>query len=70
MEFDKELLARRLRGLRGEQRLSREALGKLSGVSADSILKYECERVTPSVEAVAALATALDTTPNHLLGWD
>lgn len=55
-----------LRGLRESKELSQDALAKLVGVSARTILNYEAGHRTPGIWHVQRLAKALGTTPGYL----
>lgn len=70
MPFSKSGLAARIRGRRAELDLTQEELADKAGVNKDTIFRYENETFMPSAESLNALAQALDTTPNYLLGWD
>lgn len=67
--FDKEMFAARLRGLMAEQRVTREALAEMTGISPDAVGKYARGVFTPGADKLCKLAEALGTTPNHLMGW-
>ena len=72
MDFDRQLVASRIRARRAELDLTQEELtnraGGLGGPT--SLSKWESGLYLPSAENIVALAQALDTTPNYLLGWD
>jgi len=56
-----------LRELRKIKGLTQEALGKMVGVSRDTIRRWETEETYPGVEELGALARALETTASVLL---
>ncbi len=58
----------RLRGLRTASGLSREQLAVTAGKSMSAVIAYEQGREAPGVNAAAALAEALGTTVDALLG--
>jgi len=65
--MDKKLIARRIRQYRYLEKISQESLADKVGVSDTYIRKLEAGERTPSLKMVMALASALNTTPNHLL---
>jgi DNA-binding transcriptional regulator YiaG len=46
----------------------REELGDV--VSERTIKRWRSGRAVPGIEALPFLARALNTTPNHLVGWE
>lgn len=72
MQFDRDLVAARIRGRRAELDMTQEEVTDLAGGlgGANSLSLYESGKSLPNVENLAALAHALCTTPNYLLGWD
>ena len=70
MVFDMATMAARIRGKRAELNLTQEDLAERIDVSPDLISKYESAVHRPGSDKLFALAQALDTTPNYLLGWD
>ncbi|MEG0990523.1 MAG: helix-turn-helix transcriptional regulator [Gordonibacter sp.] len=54
---------------RTEARMGRKELAKKSGMSEQTIGKYERGEMMPLLETVCVLAVALDSTPNELCGW-
>lgn len=70
MSFSKERFASNLRSRRAYLDLSQEELAKATGLSKDSIVKYESgEGYTPGADKIYALSEALQTSPNELMGW-
>lgn len=63
-------LGRRLHMLRWTKRLSARELDELTGgqVAANTILRYERGQVEPQATSIAALALALGTNIDYLLG--
>ena len=59
--------ARKLARLRGEAGLSQTDLSFRSGVSVDSLRRWEQGRATPRVAAIAKLALALGVSVNVLV---
>lgn len=57
----------RLRKLRRAKGLSAVQLGKMLGVSDVAVLKYENEKMKPSLGNIQGLATALETTVDFLI---
>lgn len=54
--------------VRKKKKLSQAALGKLIGTSGDVIGRYERGDIKPSVDVVAKIADALETSVDYLLG--
>lgn len=69
MPFDNSTLAANIRAERARRRISQEELAEKTGVSAASIVAYESAVSKPGVDKLFAIAEALGTTPNDLLGW-
>lgn len=70
MKFDADGFAARLRGKRAELDMTQQQLADLAGVSQGSIFQYEDGGCLPGADKLCALAKALGTTPNYLLGWE
>lgn len=70
MPFNKNVFGARLRGKRGELDISQGELAERSGISLASINQYENEGYVPGADKICALALALGTDPNYLMGWD
>ena len=70
MRFELETFAARLRGKRAELDLTQEELAKLAGISQGAVFQYEDGGYLPGADKLCALAQALGTTPNYLLGWE
>lgn len=66
-----ESIAERVKKRREELGLSYGELSKLTGIPKSSLFRYESGDIKniPSGK-LAILAAALDTTPEHLIGWD
>ena len=60
----------RLRQLREERGLSRDAFAKKLGVSNETIYRYENNIQNPSLDRVKQIATILRTSVDYLLGID
>lgn len=60
--------AARLRKAREDRDLSQSALARLAGLQPSAIAHFEGERRKPSFDNVRALAKALETTADYLLG--
>ena len=60
-----------IRKLRAERGLTLEALGKAVGVSKQTIQRYENGQIsTIPYDKILSLASALNVTPGHLMGWE
>lgn len=60
MKFNRDLLLQ----LRKAKKLSRDALGKASGITGQAIWKIECGRTkSPDIPTINALAAALEVSP-------
>ena len=57
--------------LRKERGFTQEELAKAAGVKPQTIYKYE-KGIVKNIpfERIEALASALDTTPSRLIGWE
>ena len=53
---------------RKAKNLSQKELTEIFNTSHTTIGKYECDEMTPSIEAVKKLTKILDTTIGYLLG--
>jgi transcriptional regulator with XRE-family HTH domain len=62
------LLGENICRLRKAKRLTQAELGQLVGTSGPVIGRYERGEMTPSVEAVARIADALDISMDYLVG--
>lgn len=60
----------RLRQLREDRGLSRDALAKKVGVSKESIYRYENNIQSPSLEKTRQIAIVLRTSVDYLVGLD
>ena len=64
------MIGKRLKELRKEKGLTLEELAERIGTSKQTIHRYENGIITNIPhEKIEALATALDVTPAHLMGW-
>lgn len=65
------MLDKNLRTLRKRKGLTQEALAKAAGIRPQTIYKYE-KGIVKNIphERIEALASALETTPSRLLGWE
>ena len=61
-------LGDRIAGLRKQNNLNREELGKMVGTSGAMIGKYERNEMTPSVEMAKKIALALKVSLDYLAG--
>ena len=62
------ILGQRIATVRKQKSLSQAALGKLVGTSGDVIGRYERGDITPSVEVVVKIASALEISLDYLVG--
>ena len=69
MAYSRETVAARIRGLRAERSMSQTDLATAANVSIDAISHYEKGDYAPNADKIPALCTALDCSPNYLLGW-
>lgn len=60
-------LGERIKQLRKEHGWSQAELGERIGTDSQRISRYENERITPSIDALIRLATALDVSIDYLL---
>jgi transcriptional regulator with XRE-family HTH domain len=60
----------RIKILRTRQRRSLAALAGATGIPESTLRHYERGRAQPPIDKLEALARALESTPNVLLGWD
>lgn len=58
-----------IKQLRVEAGFTQKELGKKSGISEATIRKYELGLRNPKIGNLKKIATALNTTPEDLLGW-
>lgn len=69
--FDSKAFGKNVKEARREAGLNQSALAEMAHfASASQISRLETGRKTPSLEALASIATALNTTPGALLGPD
>lgn len=62
------LQGHRIKLLREKHGMTQQELGELLGTDGKQMIRYEKERTDPGSEIIAALATALHTTSDYLLG--
>lgn len=67
MGYATEEFGRRLRKTRRAADVTQDELAELSGVSKDSIVRYEDGSTTPGLDKAHDLAAALDVTLDDLL---
>ena len=61
----------RIKRLRKELGLSADELGEMIGKDRSTIYRYERGDIeTATIDVIPRLARALQTTPQHILGWD
>ena len=60
-------LGEKLTLLRNRKNLSKKDLGELAGIHAVTISKYEHNQMIPSLEAIAKLAKALNSSTDYLI---
>jgi len=68
MRFNDEF-AGNLRAARAKADLSQSEVAEKVGINIGSLQKYENGDMTPGADKLPAIAEALGTTPNALLGW-
>lgn len=68
MTYSNDTFAHRLKVARAEARMSQADLANASGVDANSIARYENCTVTPGLDKAYALAVALGTDLDTLVG--
>lgn len=65
-----EGMAQRIKELRKEKGLTLEQVANIVGVGKSTVRKWETGMIANMKrDKIAALATALGTTPAHLMGW-
>lgn len=65
------MISERIRRLRKESGMSLEQLAELVGTSRQTVHRYETGAITNiPYDKIEALARALNTTPQSLMGWD
>lgn len=65
------MLGERIRTLRRDAKLTQEDLARKVGTTKQNIYKYEKGIITNlPIDRLEALASALDTSPAQLMGWD
>ena len=68
-EFDVKELAANIRAARARADITQGELAEASGVNITTVVAYESGSIVPGADKVYALAQALGTTPNALMGW-
>lgn len=63
-------IAARMRARRKELGLTQAEVSRRAGMWPHDIWRFEAGRNTPNTDAIPAIARALETTPNKLLGFD
>lgn len=64
-------MAQRIKALRQEKRLTLEQVANVVGVGKSTVRKWETGMIANMKrDKIAALAKALGTTPEYLMGWD
>lgn len=64
----KTTFGKKLRGCREDKGLSQQELAKTLKTSHSVIGRYECDEMSPSIDAVNKIAAILDTAVGYLLG--
>ncbi len=70
IEVDIKALGERIRELRTECGLSQKQLAAKIGVATNTVSQYESGKSKTSIDVLANLAVALDTTTDFLLGLE
>lgn len=61
----------RIYSLRKKKKYTLEELGKIIGVSKQTVSRYESGEITHiPYDNIVAIAKALDCTPGYLMGWE
>lgn len=61
----------RIYSLRKQKKITLETLGKMIGVSKQTVSRYESGEINNiPYEKIEALAKALDCTPGYIMGWE
>lgn len=69
MLFEKNVFAANLRAERARRDMSQSELADATGLNLATISQYEDGVFVPGCDKLCALATALNVTPNDLVGW-
>lgn len=67
MPYDKERVGNRLSALRKDKGMSQEGLAKASGISVNSIARYETGEVCMGLDAAFDITAALGCTLDQLV---
>ena len=67
--FDMGVVAANIRAGRGRADKTQAQLAEEIGAGVSTVVKYESGEMIPGGEKVWALAEALGTSPNDVLGW-
>ncbi|MBW7932346.1 MAG: helix-turn-helix domain-containing protein [Gemmatimonadaceae bacterium] len=65
-----QILAQRIKLLRERQRMNQAQLAQKSGLTPAAISQIEAGERVPAFKTILALAKALETTPDDLIGFD
>ena len=65
-----KILAKRIKELRTEKKLSLDKLGKIIGVSDTAIMKWEQNKSEPTAINILQMATYFNVTADYLLGLE
>ena len=63
-------LNEQIRSLRKARKMSQVELGKLLGVTKQSVCNWENDNIQPSIEMLVRLASLFSVTTDYLLGLD
>lgn len=67
-KYDAQTFSKRLKALREEKGMDQTALAEVSGVSLNSIARYETGRNIPRADVLVSLANSLECSVDVLLG--
>lgn len=71
--FDEEglkLLAKRLKEIRKEKKISQEELAYRSEITLSQIARIETVRINPTISTIFKIARALDVTPSEIFNFE
>lgn len=69
MDFNKDVMAAKLRGRRAEAGMNQTQAAEAAGVSIVTLGRYENGESSPNGNVLFKLAKAYGCTPNDLFGW-
>jgi transcriptional regulator with XRE-family HTH domain len=69
MKDYRDILSKRIRQLRKEQRISASKISQEIGLSRTALSRIEGKRSAPSIEVLCQIAEKLKCTPDYLLGF-